>query len=431
MRIYFKLLSVLSGVIGGVIILSFPFFGSLLIALFVFYEIFEFFRTQREHEKKEQFDFQTAKSLVRVGGENPYKAIIQQELKNNGKLEDIIPKYKRVFKIDDTDQDALSTILAGYGVLLNHEIAIYGQSQRKTLLEAEKFVSKALKMLTSKWHTQSLIHIALIYDAGKYFRKSKKIYERLMKLDPTNINVIDSYGMSCLMNGRTLDAIKLLEDAVNNKNFTFITLYNLGCAKQALGHFSVSNFYLHISFRLHRSWKPLALLSKNYFLMGQFKEAFVTRLICNILGGRNQKDAYKNSWVDLTFSIMYGLAFIISITVGRIPFIGRFYYKAVKPSQWFEELLKLHVDKYPDPYYQSANLAERLLLIDPKNEIVLYNLAIFNAKLGKKDKMLECFDKIEQTEFITKTRSELENLNIEELKRQEIQTVALESITPN
>lgn len=409
--------------IGAGIITFYPITGFVLVIIYLLIEIKKSLDEQNEHERKERFDFEVAKSLVKTGAGNPFQAEIEDELKKNGKLMDIIPKYKKFFEVDPFNQDALSKILAGYAMMLNQEIRMYDKAQRHTLIEAKKYVSIALKRLKGDWHTQSLINIAMIYDAGQYFEKSGKIYKRLLKSEPENISVIDSCGMSYLMRGNVFEAVDILEASVKKGNFTFLTLYNLGAAEHELGHFSVSTFYLNISYRLHRDWKSLYLISKNSFLMGHFKEAFIVQFLSIISGGLEQKRAVTYCFNSLFLGAYFGLLLLLSLTVGRIPFIKRYYYKFFKPGQQFEEIVRIHVEKHYDAHYHSAKFMEELLIIDPNNQSLLYNLAIFNGKLGNKLKMVECFRKLEKSETVNRVVDELTKLSETELKQQNLSSV--------
>lgn len=416
MNVNLKALSTISGLVGGIIILPYPIVGLPLIFLFLYLEYSGFLKSKHDNERNEKFNFEVAKSLVKTGGTNPYKEMLEKELQQSGRIDDIIAKYINIFNVDNSDHDALSNILIGYGVLLNHEITIYGNAQENTLAESKKYVSIAKKNFRVKSHLHSMLGLALIYDAAREFSKSNKIYSKLLEKEPNNISVINSYGMSLLMSGKIQQANILLDKTITEKNFSFLTLYNVGACRAALGHFSVSNFYLGMSYRLSKKWKTLAVISRNHFLMGNFKEAFFTRIVCNFYGGKEEVGAYKIAFFDLLMSILYGFYLTLSFTVGRIPYLGRIYFKKFTPARQFEEIIQVHIDNFPDAFNQSITLIDKLLLIDPENETLLYNLVILNAKIGDKNSMLKHFERLPQTERMLELKSNLSKLNEKELR---------------
>jgi len=418
----FKIFTILLGMFGAGIVTFYPLIGGLLICIYLGIEIQVNRKEKREIERKERFDFEVAKSLASKGAGNPYKAEIENELRAAGKIKDIIPKYEKVFAADNTDQDALAMILAGYAVLLNHQFMIGSEVHQPTLKSAQRYVRIALKKLKKQWHARSLINIAMIYDAAEEFKKSDRIYKRLIKDEPDNISVIDSYGLSCAMRGDALTAIDILETSVKNGKFTFLTLYNLAAAKHYLGHFSESNFYLTISYKLHDSWKTLLKISENNFLMGRFKEAFLLRVLCIIKGGLKQKGGVKNCLISLTCAVQFGFLLSMSFSLGKIPVLRRYYFKFIQPGQHFEELIRVQLEQFDDAFCHSAEFLEELLYIDPDNQILLYNLGIVYAKLGKKEKMLQCFDKLEKSDSVQQVIDKLAGLSEAQLKQQPIET---------
>lgn len=417
MNVYLKAFSISSGIVGGVIVSSYPILGGALLFASLVMEIIFFVAAKNEEEKKENFDFHVAKSLVQAGQPNPYKEILENELNESGIVRDLIPKYEKIFKVDSTDIEALSKILAAYGVLTNHEIAMYGYPQKTTVKEAKKYISLALKKFKKQLDSFSLVGIALTYDAIGDFGKSQSIYRELMLSNSKNTTVIDSYGMSLLMSNNIIDSIKLLKSAVNERNFTNVTLYNLGCANQALGHFSTANLYLTKSYRLSKRWKTLVRIAENYFLMGDFKAAFFTQVLCIFRGGIILKGSMLSAIVYLLLTISFGFAVILSLTIGKLPFIGTFYYKKFRPALWFQEIIKRHLVQFPDAIAESVKFLQELLIVDPLNEYVLYNLGVLNGKLGNKPQMLKYLNKISHDSDIQGFVMEISKLSEEELKR--------------
>lgn len=421
LAVILQIISSVSVFTAGVIILISPLLGALLLVIYGILSFISWKNKKRADERKEQFNFDLAKSVVSESKENPYRAQLDRDLKESARLENFIPRYIEVFEVDNSDTDALSNIVVGYGVLLNHQVALYGKAQRETLIEADKYVTIALQKLKYNWDTETLLGIAVIFDAGKYFVKSRKIYETLIKREPKNINVIDCYGMSCLMSKRVFDADLMLSKAVSGGNLTFLTLYNLGAVKHELGHFSASNVYLKISFNLFRNWNTLRLMSQNYFKMGYFKESFVFHLAGLIKGGFGMKSGINEALFTLRCSFSFGLSLFLSFTIGKVPYLGNVYYKLFRPSEKFHSLVKKQLDEHITPYYESIKLLERLLLIEPTSNILKYNIGVMNGKLGKKQIMLDWFSQIDEDELFEKSVRDLSHLSEAELKEQPIE----------
>lgn len=73
--------------------------------------------------------------------------------------------------------------------------------------------------------------------------------------------------------------------------------------------------------------------------------------------------------------------------------------------------------QFPDAIAESVKFLQELLIVDPLNEYVLYNLGVLNGKLGNKPQMLKYLNKISHDSDIQGFVMEISKLSEEELKR--------------
>lgn len=336
--------------------------------------------------------------------------------------------FKKAVELDETDATSVFYLANCYNRVGEKELAIENFEKvielRKNYLDAYKSlamiyiefarIDEAISLVESAIENPEIEMdcstyniIATAYMIKKDFSNAIKYFSEALKINPENVQILNSYAISNMNIGEFEKAIEALDKALEIEPENSLTNYNLGIINQVIGNHLKALEYFKESYRIEPSITMLATLA-NAALNANDAELAKT-LYSNLVMAYPNNSKYRTSYVEaleLTGDYSQGLENVNQLltfdekNISLIKKKGAFLRKLGKHEEsiaTFQTLLnrgKIDVEVYynlafnyveTQDYDNAKEMFKKCIILEPQNPYAHKDLGVLYLKMNLYD----------------------------------------------